>query len=1166
MALADFVHLRVHSPFSLLEGAVGIERLVDLAVADEMPALAVTDTGNMFGVLEFSSACAARGVQPIVGTLMALKETANAARARKPEDIERLVLLAADEEGYGHLLQLVSRSYLEGERGEPPAVDMATLTRFGAGLLCLTGGPAGPVARRILEGREDEARATLEVLRSIFGDRLYVELQRHDSAAERRSEAPLVDLALDLDLPLVATNDVMFADAAMHEAHDALLCIADGSSVNAAERRRVTPQHYFKSAREMRHRFADLPEACDNTLVVARRCAVMAPRREPILPRYPLARGTRDEDELRRQALRGLEARLAAHVLAPDMDEARRREAARPYRERLDDELETIAAMGFPGYFLIVAEFIQWAKARDIPVGPGRGSGTGSVVAWALTVTDLDPIRFGLLFERFLNPERRSMPDFDIDFCPDRRDEVIAHVQELYGADRVAQIITFGTLQARAVLRDVGRVLEMPYGRVDRLAKLVPANPANPTSLAEAVEGEPQFRDARRDDAAVAHLIDIALKLEGLYRHASTHAAGVVIGDRPLSELVPLYRDPRSDMPVTQFHKKDVQKAGLVKFDFLGLKTLTVLQRSVDLLARRGVALDLATLPLDDAATYAMLARAETVGVFQLEGQGMRDALARLRPDKIEDIIALVSLYRPGPMEHIPLFCARKHGSEEVDTLHPALEPVLAETYGVIVYQEQVMRIAQILAGYSLREADVLRRAMGEKIKEEMAAQRARFVGGATERGVEEGRASFIFDLIDKFAGYGFNKSHAAAYALLAYQTAWLKANHPVDFLAASMTLDMGGPDRLNVYKRELERLGVSLLPPDVNASEAGFGVETMPDGGLAVRYALAAIRNVGMQAMTELVAERDRGGRFADLFDFAARLDQRVMNKRQIENLARAGALDGLDGNRARVLANVDQLLRYNAARRQERDGAQGSLFDGEGGDQARPVLADAAPWGAAEALDAEFEAIGFHLSSHPLAPYRRVLDRLGVVTFAEAEARARARGESAFKLAGLPVSRRERTGANGSRFAFVVLSDTSGNHEVVVFSEMLAASRALLDARKPVLVGAEARVEADAVKFQARQLGALDEVAADAVAALRVAVETEQAVDGLERVLARAESGRGRILLLLAAGGGIEIALPDGYVLSPGLVSEIETLPGVGTVAAAESAGEEASRAASV
>jgi DNA polymerase-3 subunit alpha len=643
------------------------------------------------------------------------------------------------------------------------------------------------------------------------------------------------------------------------------------------------------------------------------------------------------------------------------------------------------------------------------------------------------------------------------------------------------------------------------------------------------------------------------LKLEGLYRHASTHAAGVVIGDRPLDELVPLYRDPRSDMPVTQFHMKDVEKAGLVKFDFLGLKTLTVLQRAVRYLAEDGIELDLAKLPLDDPATYALLGRAETVGIFQLEGQGMRDALRQLKPDKIEDIIAMVALYRPGPMDSIPNYIARKHGREEIDCLDPKLEEVLKESYGVIIYQEQVMEIAKILSGYSLGDADLLRRAMGKKIKAEMDAQRERFVGGAVERSVSNAKASHIFDLMAKFAGYGFNKCHAAPYGLVAYQTAYLKANHPVEFLAASMTLDMGNTDKLNIFKQELDRLGIELLPPDVNASGVEFTVERLENGTKAVRYALAAIKNVGAQAMVDVVAERQANGPFRDLFEFAGRIDGRVMNKRQVENLARAGAFDGLEANRARVVGNVDLLVRYNAVVTEERLSQQESLFGGggEGEGAAAPDLVDFEPWLPSDRLREEFEAIGFHLSAHPLEPYRETLERMGVTTFAEAEELAVQRGVALFKLAGVPVSRRERTSGNGSRFAFAVVSDTSGSYEIVLFSEVLAASRALLDDHQPLLIEASARVDGDAVKFSASRLEPLDQAAAGAWSAFRVRLADTEALPRLESFLSQAKPGRGRILLVVDRGPRrVEVALPRGYTLSPGLRNAIEAMSGVAEV----------------
>jgi DNA polymerase III subunit alpha len=919
--------------------------------------------------------------------------------------------------------------------------------------------------------------------------------------------------------------------------------------VGEPNRRRLTPSHHFKSPAAMRQLFADVPEAADNTLVIARRCAYMPEPRKPILPPFPALHGRDESEELRIEARAGLERRLAAQVFGPEMSEPERDAAAKPYRERLDFELDVIITMGFAGYFLIVAEFIQWAKGQGIPVGPGRGSGAGSCVAWSLTITDLDPLRFGLLFERFLNPERVSMPDFDVDFCQDRRDEVIRHVQEKYGRDRVAQIITFGKLQARAVLRDVGRVLEMPYGQVDRLCKLVPNNPANPVTLRQAIDGEPQLQAMRDGDESVARLIAIASKLEGLYRHASTHAAGVVIGDRPLDQLVPLYRDPRSDMPVTQFNMKYVEMAGLVKFDFLGLKTLTVLSRAVALLARRGVALDLAAIPLDDAASFELLTRGDSVGVFQVEGQGMRDVLKKMRPNRFEDIIALVALYRPGPMDDIPKYLRAKHGEEKPDYLHPSLEPILTESYGVMVYQEQVMQIAQVLSGYSLGGADLLRRAMGKKIKSEMEAQRRNFIDGATARGVPAAQAEMIFEKVEKFAGYGFNKCHSAPYALIAYQTAYMKANYPVEFLAALMTLDLGNTDKLNVFRGECDRLGIKLLPPDINRSAVEFTVETTAQGA-AIRYALAAVKGVGAQAMRQLVEEREARGPFKDLFDFARRIDVKSFNRRQFESLAKAGAFDGLNRNRAQILAACEMLLRHAAAAAQERESQQGNLFGDEDDPHRRgPALPAVADWPSIERLQHEFDAIGFYLSSHPLDAYGKSLERVGVVRFADLAVRLAGGGATRFKLAGIVVGRKERTSARGSRFAFLQMSDSSGVFEVTLFSEVLSASRPLLDAGQPLLVTVDARAEEESVRLTAQRIEALDGVVAHAAAGLRVFLGAPDALSPLRGLMQREQGGRGRVTVVVPVPPAreVEIALPGGFKISPRVRAAVKSLPGI-------------------
>jgi len=779
MSYQKFVHLRVHSAYSLSEGAIKVDKIPALAREMGMPAVAITDTSNLFGALEFSQYCVGKGVQPVIGCQLGI--TRKAAPLLAPDYV---VLLAQTPAGFANLQKLSSLSFLANDPGAKAQVSMEVLGAHAEGIFLLTGGAQGPVGRLLAEAQWGEAQAYLAQLREAFPN-MAMELQRHGTRLEEAVEPGLITLADERGIPLVATNECFFATRGMYEAHDALLCIAEGRVLAEQDRRRVTPEHWFKPAADMRALFKDLPEACDNTIAIAQSCAAMAETSKPLLPTCPKVRaGATEAETIRAMAAEGLEARLDALKL----EEAERL----PYRERLEFELGVIIQMGFPGYFLIVADFIQWAKGSKIPVGPGRGSGAGSVVAWALLITDLDPIRFGLLFERFLNPERVSMPDFDIDFCQERRDEVIAYVTREYGKDRVAQIITFGKLQARAAVRDVGRVLGLPYGQVNKVAELIPNNPAKPVTLQQAIDGEPKLLEMRAQDEGLRRLMEIALQLEGLYRHASTHAAGVVIGDRPLDQLVPLYKDPRSDLLVTQYSMKYVEQAGLVKFDFLGLTTLTVLDRAIKFLAAQGIELDLAALPLDDAKTYEMISRGDTGGVFTFETQGYRAALLQMRPDKFEDLVAIQALNRPGPMANIPDYCARKRGAAWASP-HPALDGILSETFGIMVYQEQVMQIAQVMAGYSLAGADLLRRAMGKKIRAEMDAQRKNFTEGAIAKGFSPEKAEEVFDLMAKFADYGFNKSHAAAYALVSYQTAYLRANHPVAFLAASMSLAQAG-------------------------------------------------------------------------------------------------------------------------------------------------------------------------------------------------------------------------------------------------------------------------------------------------------------------------------------------------------------------------------------
>jgi DNA polymerase-3 subunit alpha len=1152
MADPGFVHLHVHSSYSLLEGALSIARLAELAKADRQPALAITDTDNMFGALEFSDKMAGAGIQPIIGCALAVdfgdQDSGQHSRAGGGALVAhpRIVLLAARENGYRSLMRLNSRAFLETPANEPPHVKLAWLEGETEGLIALTGGPGGPLDAAIVAGQGSLAGTRCETLAKLFGDRLYIELQRHGSADERMAEAPLVELAYARGIALVATNAPVFATRDDYEAHDALICIAQGRLVADTDRRQLTPEHRFKTRAEMAALFADLPEALASTVEIAQRCAFRPRTRAPILPRFSVGEGGAAVDEaveLRNRAEAGLKLRIALHGIATGHTVER-------YNERLDFELNVIAGMKYPGYFLIVSDFIQWAKGEGIPVGPGRGSGAGSLVSYALTITDLDPIRFDLIFERFLNPERVSMPDFDIDFCQDRRDEVIRYVQNRYGRDQVAQIITFGTLQARGVLRDVGRVLQMPYGQVDRICKLVPQNPANPITLKRAIEDEPRLQAERDGDPVVRRAFGIAQRLEGLHRHASTHAAGIVIADRPLSELVPLYRDPKSNMPVTQFNMKWVEPAGLVKFDFLGLKTLTVLDKAVRLLRKRDIDIDLSRIPLDDVKTFEMLARGETVGVFQVESQGMRRALVDMRPDRFADLIALVALYRPGPMANIPTYCARKLGHEATDFLHPKLEPILEPTFGVIVYQEQVMQIAQVLAGYSLGEADLLRRAMGKKIKKEMADQRDRFVSGAVERGVDRHQAEAIFELLAKFAEYGFPKGHAAAYALVTYQTAYMKANYPVEFLAASMTLDMSNTDKLAEFRAEAQRLGIKVVPPSVNRSGVAFDVD-----GNTIHYALAALKGVGAQAVEAIVEAR--GARaFTDLTDFASRIPPRAVNRRVLESLAASGAFEALEADRARAYAAVDAMLAVAQRAHDAVAMGQSELF---GGPSMRTSLALPAvePWLPADRLQKEFDAIGFFLSGHPLDDYASALKLLRVQSWAEF-ARAVKSGASAGRVAGTVVARTERRTRTGSKMGIIGLSDPSGHYEAVVFSEGLAQFRDLLEPGRAVLLSLSAEVQADEVRARIQMAEPLDAAAAKLSKGLRVFLRSEAPLESVAKRLDRMPAGPARsaqdksdgevsMVLMLGEGTEVEVRLPGRFKVSPQIAGAIKAIPGV-------------------
>ncbi|TPJ80290.1 DNA polymerase III subunit alpha [Mesorhizobium sp. B2-6-2] len=1140
-----FIHLRVHSAYSLLEGALQLGAIVGHAVKDEAPAIAVTDTNNLFGALEFAQKAVKDGIQPIIGCQIDLAFSGESSdgqrdRRRHGPEMSPVVLIAASEDGYSNLVRLISKVYLETPPGEPVHLTSAMLEDRCDGLICLTGGPRGPIGSALKADRRDLAEQRLLFLKGLFGDRLYVELERV-AGYDRMVEKSTVDLAYTHDLPLVATNEAFFSKREDYEAHDALIAIAEGSVVAADNRRRLSPDNFLRGQAEMARLFSDLPEAIDNTVEIAMRCSYYPKTRSPILPRFTGADAA-DKDaaekaeaaELARQAREGLETRLAAHGPTPGY-------TVEQYRERLEFELGIIEKMKFPGYFLIVADFIKWAKAQGIPVGPGRGSGAGSLVAYSTTITDIDPLRFSLLFERFLNPDRVSMPDFDIDFCQDRREEVIRYVQQKYGRDQVGQIITFGTLQARAVLRDVGRVLQMPYGQVDKLSKMVPQNPANPVKLADAIANEPRFAEEAEKEPIVQTLLDTAQKLEGLYRHASTHAAGIVIGDRPLSELVPMYRDPRSDMPVTQFNMKYVEQAGLVKFDFLGLKTLTVLETAVKLIRRRGVDIDLATIPLDDPDTYAMLSRGEVVGVFQVESAGMRKALIGMRPDCIEDIIALVALYRPGPMENIPTYNARKHGEEEMASIHPKIDHLVKETQGVIVYQEQVMQIAQELSGYSLGEADLLRRAMGKKIRAEMDKQRERFVTGAVDRGVSKPQADFIFDLLAKFADYGFNKSHAAAYAVVSYQTAYLKAHYPVEFLAASMTLDMSNTDKLADFRQDAMRLGIEVVAPSVMSSFRPFEV-----GENKIFYSLAALKGVGDAAVEHIVEKRGEKP-FKNLADFCERVDPKIVGKRVFESLIMAGALDCFGHDRAQMMAGVERMMGLASLAQQNAISGQADIFGASLGSQSQALNLPATdPWLAADKLHREFQIVGFYLSAHPLDEYKAALQKMRVQNWAEFSAAVK-RGAAAGRLAGTVTSKQERKTRTGNKMGVVQFSDTTGQYEAVLFSEGLAQYRDMLEPGSSVVIMVAAEDRPEGVNLRINSVQSLDDEASRIQKALRIFVRDDGPSSIIQSQLKqRGDSQVSIIVLKGEAQGEIEIGLGN-YRVSPQIASAMRAVQGV-------------------
>lgn len=1145
-----YIPLRVHTAYSLSEGTMKVPALVKRLNDMKIPAFAMTDTANMFGGKAVSKFAADAGIKPILGCQFYLRNPdADDLLKSKGMIIEpdKIILLVMNETGYMNIMHLMKLSYLDNPNSaEKPFIRLSDLMNSNEGLIALSGGVEGQIGRLLLENRYAEAEETARKLNNIFPSRFYMEISRLGLDEEARTEKQFIDLAYKLNIPLVATNEAFFFDSDMYEAHDVLVCIAAAEVLSNENRKRFSINNRLRSEEEMVKLFEDLPEAVQNTVIIAKRCNYLSKKVQPLLPIFICPDGMTQDEYITKRAYEGLKGRMEKHVYFDGMTEEQKQEIDKKYYERLEYELSVIKKMGFPGYFLIVSDFITWSKNNGVPVGPGRGSGAGSIVAWSLHITELDPIKLDLLFERFLNPERVNMPDFDVDFCQENRYKTIEYVQNKYGAEKVAQIITYGKLQSKAVIRDVARVMGLPYSQADKISKMIPppSQGKNPT-LEEALQQVPELEQMRVEDPQINKLFDIAMKLEGLYRNSGMHAAGVVIGDRPLEQLVPLYKDPRADMPVTQYDMKFVEETGLIKFDFLGLKTLTVIKKAVDWIKlSHGIDLNMDELPLDDKDTYEMLQRGDTSAVFQFESPGMRDVHKQIKPDRFEDLIAIVSLYRPGPMDNIPTYIKRKHGEEEITYLHPDLAPILDETYGIMVYQEQVMKIAQVLGGYTLGGADKLRKVMGKKMRDEIPKQRAMFTEGAQKKGIDVDTATKIFDQMEKFASYGFNKSHAAAYSLISYQTAYLKAHYPVEFMCAIMSLDMTNVDKLLSYKEECIKMGFKVLPPDINNSLAEFAVE---DGN--VRYALAAVKSVSAANMDALVAERNKNGKFKDISDFINRIDAKQINRRQIEQLIKAGAFDSIEKSRGKLMANLDVIISNIASATEMKNSAQSSLFGVEEL-AAKIALAQKPDWPELEKLQQEADAIGFYLSAHPLDSYRAGMEKLGVKKYNEVVEGLKIGDNLHCKFAGCVTTFQKRISKNGNKFAFLGLSDGISNFDGILFSDALSKYQEIIESGNPLLVSVTLNKKEgeDKVRMQINTVEMLDTAISSVSDGLEIYIDDVSAVKGLKQILQKDRNGKNKIYIKPDNNDwDIRIALKGGFALWGDIMTQIRALPGI-------------------
>jgi len=1021
-----FIHLRTLSSYSLSESALKISNITNLAKKNQMPAIAITDNNNMFGVFEFVIECSENGIQPIIGTSI------NVLDIKYKNKIAQLSFLVKNEIGYKNLLHLSSLSHVSDN--EIVGIYLDNLEKYAEGLFCFIGGEYNPLLLLDTNNQDNKINDFILQLKNIFKENLLFEIQRIKEDKIDFFEEKFINLGEKFNIPIIGSNNVKFENKDDYNAHDALLCISKKNTINTVNRTTSNSNLYFKSSLEMVELFSDIPEVVENNYKVALACNYFPKEISPKLPKFNNKDNLVEKDLLIKLTKEGLNKKIPS-IKNYKID---------IYKKRAEYELNVIIKMGFAGYFLIVADFVNWAKNNNIPVGPGRGSGAGSLVAWSLGITDLNPLDYSLLFERFLNPERVSMPDFDIDFCQNRRDEVIEYVHKKYGRDYVAHIITFGTLASRAAVRDIGRVLEIPYNEVDQFAKLIPYNQSNPLSLKEAIRSEKKLKESIENDERLSNVIDISLKLEGLHRHASTHAAGVVIGNQKISSVVPLYKDPNTKVNATQFSMKFVEKAGLIKFDFLGLTTLSIINDCISLIKKEQPNFDLDKIPLDDLNTFKQLSKGEAVGIFQLESNGMSSVLKQLQPDKFEEIIAVVALFRPGPMENIPSFCNRKHGREKIEYFHPLLKEVLEETYGIIVYQEQVMQIAQLLSSYSLGEADLLRRAMGKKIQKEMDDQKNRFIEGALKNKINEKESSKIFDLVNKFAGYGFNKSHAAGYALIAYQTAYLKYNFPHEFMTSTLNYSIDRTDKIILLKKELERLNIDFLKPDINFSNDKFSIEYDEQQNKSIRFGLGAIKGVGLKSVSKLVEERNNNGKFTDIINFMNRLTNEIINKRQLEKMIQSGAFDSIENNRSRLFTNVPKFVELFSNENINHN--QNLLFEDEkiNFEDGNLFLQNVKKWNSAELLKHELEVVGFYFSDHPLMHYPRdFYKKYSIINYNEIREDQNIKSA---KIAGAVLDVKERSNKEGKKYAFITVSGHFSQFELTIFSENLSLYRNLL------------------------------------------------------------------------------------------------------------------------